>query len=178
MLEINEDAGKNFFCFWFDYKLAKQVLRSNSTFDAFCIAEAEECSSMKSEEFAEKIAKIAMRYVQSSNLFKQSTSSSLVKESLKSSNLLEFCEEHPNFDILSEKETTIIRYHSCDNFFTNFGTSLRNPADTGTGTLSLVLQIDEETFEQLKQWICDKWFQQKSKITSARFNRHPHNKPH
>ena len=119
------------------------------------------------DELAEKVAQKVATLIKSNGAEKshqkhEDPQSSKVIS--RATNLEEFCEEFPDVEVLGGKSCRILCCQTCYNFLSDAGSIIRRPTGSGSGTLALGLQLDENTFAELQQGHCQKWYHQKASL--------------
>ena len=117
------------------------------------------------DELAEKVARKVAKLIKSNGAEK----SHQKHEDLQSGKVIsiatkleEFCEIFPDVDVLGEKPRRILRCQTSNNFLSDAASIIRQPTGSSSGTLNLGLQLDENTFAELQQGHCKKWYHQKA----------------
>ena len=124
---------------------------------------------LTADKFAEIVAKKVIKSIHSNTAARNSQlegTTAVLASGLtsKAKNFQEFCEEYPDFEIVGEDDLKILRCQTCYKFLTVSGSVMRSLKGHKTGTLSLGLQLEVQTYKLLMEGHCDKWYNQKAKL--------------
>ncbi len=86
---------------------------------------------------------------------------------INAGNLLELLDECPQFEVIGEEGSRMLRCSTCAKFLSSliaFLSSFRRPTGASYGALPTGLQLSEDLYQQLVAGKCNKWYHQKERI--------------
>lgn len=115
------------------------------------------------ETFVEKVVSKVVQKLNNSGKEKKSAASfnPSPTTSINARNLLECLDEVPEFELVLEENSRILRCCSCVEFLPcpiSFSSAFRRPSGKAAGSLAAGLQLSDEVYEQLVAGRCDKWY--------------------
>jgi hypothetical protein len=124
------------------------------------------------EDLAEKIANKVAKKLGPQYGKKEKTSAipfnPSAKLSLQSSNLIELLDEVPDFELLFEDNSRVLRCSNCAAFLSSpqasYTSLFRRPSGKADGSLATGLHLSDDIYKQLIAGKCDKWYHQKQAI--------------
>ena len=159
--------------------LSKVIQESLDKFVPNTVSVAEERSSgtfpVNGDLLASKISKLVLEGLKPSRRGKNAASiavsiSNSPRRQVKASNLLEFVGEAPDFSILGEENSYVLRCTSCHIFLSNplAVTKVLSRKTSGStfGSLATGLHIENSVYYQLVVGHCEKWHQKKEKCSA------------
>ena len=127
--------------------------------------------TVNTDSLANKIAKLVLEGIKPSrreqNLASTVASvSNLPRRDIQATNLLEFVDEVPEFSILGEENSYVLRCITCHTYLSNplAVTGSRRPSGSTFGSLATGLRVENSVYHQLIAGHCDKWYHQKEKL--------------
>ncbi|CAB4003714.1 Hypothetical predicted protein [Paramuricea clavata] len=119
------------------------------------------------DAIAEKVASEVVRKLNNFGKGKQTaaTFNPLSTTSLNAGNLLECLDEIPDFELIGEENSRVLRCCSCAEFLSSpVSSSFRRPSGKAGGSLATGLQLSNDVYDQLVAGKCEKWYHQKERM--------------
>ena len=127
--------------------------------------------TVNTDSLANKIAKLVLEGIKPSRREKNLAStvaslSNLPRRDIQATNLLEFVNEVPEFSILGEENSYVLRCITCHTDSSNplAVTGSRRPSGSTFGSLATGLRVENSVYHQLIAGHCEKWYHQKEKL--------------
>ena len=86
---------------------------------------------------------------------------------ISASNLLEYLQSVPEFELLGEENSRVLKCRICAEFLSNpvsFSSGFRRPSGKSAGSLSTGLELSEQVYSDLIAGKCFRWYHQKERL--------------